>query len=83
MVTRILILFEGEKTQTKCNVLGYRIDLYFHDYKLAIDPKENWHSDRSMVWEIERQKAIEQGFVCKFIIIYPDKEDFGIFKTIS
>ena len=57
--------------------------MYFHDYKLAIDTNENGHSDRSMVWEIERQKAIEQGFVCKFIIIYPDKEDFGIFKTIN
>ena len=29
--------------QAQCSVLGYRIDLYFNDYKLAIeiDEKEN------------------------------------------
>ena len=26
--------FEGENMQTQYSVLGYRIDLYFHDYKL-------------------------------------------------
>ena len=35
--------FEGENMQAQCSVLGYRIDLYFNDYKLAIeiDEKEN------------------------------------------
>ena len=28
--------FEGENTQTQYSVIGYRIDLYYHDYKLAI-----------------------------------------------
>ena len=28
--------FEGENMQTKNSALGYRIDLYFHDYKLTI-----------------------------------------------
>ena len=31
---------EGENIQTKCKVLNYRIDLYFHDYKLAIETDE-------------------------------------------
>ena len=26
--------FEGENMQTQYSVLGYRIDLYSHDYKL-------------------------------------------------
>ena len=29
--------FEGEDMETQYNVLSYRIDLYFHDYKLAIE----------------------------------------------
>ena len=27
-------------------VLGYRIDLYFHDYKFAIEIDENGHRDK-------------------------------------
>ena len=29
--------FERENMQTHYSVLGYRIDLYFHEYKLAIE----------------------------------------------
>ena len=38
--------FEGEKMQGQYSVLGYRIDLYFHDYKLATKHDEN--DDRSI-----------------------------------
>ena len=37
--------FEGESIQTQYNFLCYRIDLYFHDYKLAIEIDENGYSD--------------------------------------
>ena len=53
--------------QTQCNVLSYRIDLYFHDYNLAIETDENRHSDRNIDYEIKSQKAIEQELDCKFI----------------
>ena len=46
--------FEGESIQTQYNVLGYRIELYFHDYKLAIEIDENGQSDRSIDCEIKR-----------------------------
>ena len=32
----IMDAFERENIQTQYNVSGYRMDLYFHDYKLAI-----------------------------------------------
>ena len=38
--------FEGENMQTQYSILGYRIDLYFHDYKLAIEVEETGHKDR-------------------------------------
>ena len=41
----------------------YRTDLYFHDFKLAIEISENGHSDGSIDYEIRRQKAIEQELV--------------------
>ena len=34
-------------------VLSYRIDLYFHDYKLAIEIGENGHSDRNIDYKIK------------------------------
>ena len=38
--------FEGEDMKTQYSTLGYRIDLYFHKYKLAIEVDELGHSDR-------------------------------------
>ena len=73
---------EGEYMQTQYNVFSYSIELYFHDYKLAIEIDENGHSDRNIDYEIKRQKVIEQELGCKFVRIDPDKEDFDIFKTV-
>ena len=44
---------EGENMQIQYNVFGYRIDLYFHDYKLAIKIDENGHSNRNTDYEIK------------------------------
>ena len=49
--------FEGENTQTQYNVLSYRIELYFDNYKLAIEINENGHSDRNIDLEIKRQSS--------------------------
>ena len=69
--------------QAQYSVLGYRIDLYFYDNKLAVEIDENGHSDRNIQYQIERQKAIEQELGCKFIRIDPGKEDFDIFRAIN
>ena len=53
--------------QTQYSVSGYRIDLYFHEYKLAIEIDENRHSDRNIDYEVKRQKAIEQELGREFI----------------
>ena len=75
--------FEGENIQTQYSVLGYRIDLYFHKYKLAIEVDELGHADRNLSNEIERQKALEKELNCAFIRINPDEKNFNIFKEIN
>ena len=50
-MTETVSSFEGKNMQTQFNVLGYRIDLYFHDYKLAIEIDEDGHSDRNIDYE--------------------------------
>ena len=39
--------FEGENIQTQYSVLGYRINLYFHEYKLAIKVDELGHTNKN------------------------------------
>ena len=75
--------FEGENMQTQYSVLGCRIDIYFYDYKLAIEVDEKGHKDRNINHEIQRQKAFEKELICEFIRIDPDEEDFNIFKAIN
>ena len=82
VLTKTMSPFEGENIQTQYNVLSRRIDLYFHDYMLAIEIDENAHSDRSIDHEIKRQEGKKQELGCKFIRIDPDKEDFDIFRSI-
>ena len=83
VLTKIMSSFEGENMKPQYNVLSYRIDLYFRDYKLAIEINENGHGDRNINYEIKRQKAIEQELGCEFIRSEPNKEVFDIFRTIK
>ena len=46
--------------QIQYNVLGYRIDRYYHKHKLAIEVDGLGHGDRNLSNEIERQKALEK-----------------------
>ena len=69
--------------QTQYSVLGYRIDLYFRDYKLAVEVDKKGHKDRNIDHEIKIQKALEKELRCEFIRINPDAKDFNIFKTIN
>ena len=74
----IIEVFDGENKQTQYSVLGYKIDLYFHDYKLAIEIDEKGHKDRNINHEIEKQKALEKELNCKFIRINFDKKNIYI-----
>ena len=65
--------------QTQYSVLGYRIDLYFHKYKLTFEVDELGHAYRNLSSEIERQKALEKELNCVFIRINPDEKNFNIF----
>ena len=58
VINSIKDAFEGENMQTQYSVLGCRIDLYFHEYKLAIEVDELGHTNRNINDEIERQKAL-------------------------
>ena len=60
IVNSIKDTFEGENIRTQYNVLGYSIDLYFHEYKFAIEVGELGHTNRNINNEIERQRPLEK-----------------------
>ena len=79
--------FEGENMQNQCRVLGYKINIYFHEYNLVIEVDELGHNDRNIDCEIQSQRAIEKELGCVFIRIIPDEENlyklrFQDFKKI-
>ena len=67
--------FEGKNMQTQY-ILGYRIDLYFHDYKLPVEIDENRHSDGNIDYKIKRQKAIEQELGLNLLELIRTKNTF-------
>ena len=83
VINSIKDTLEGENMQTQYTVIDYRIDLYFHKYKLAIEVDELGHNDRNIDYEIQRQQALERVLNCVFIRINPDAVDFNIFKEIN
>ena len=74
---------DGETMKTQYNVKVYRINLYFYDYKLAIEIYEYSHVDRNTDNEEPRRNAIEKKLGCDFIRINTDESGFNIFKTIK
>ena len=83
VINSIKDAFKGENMQTQYTILGYRIDFYFHKYKLAIEVDELGHNDRNIDHEIQRQQALERELNCVFIRINPNVIDFNNFKEIN
>ena len=69
--------------QTQYSILSYRIDLYFHEYKLAIEVDELGHGDRNFNDQIKSQKALEKELNCVFVGINPDEKNFNIYREIN
>ena len=75
--------FEGKNMQVQESVLGYKIDLYFHKYKLAIEVDDLRLKDRNIDYKIQWKKVIKKEPGCVFIRINSDKENFNIFKSVN
>ena len=83
VISAIKDAFEGETMQTQYSVLSYKIDLYFHKYKLAVEVDELGTADRNFNNEIERQRVLERELNCVFIRTNPDEPNFNMLKEID
>ena len=59
-----------------CKYILFKIDVYFTEYLLAIKIDEKGHTDRDLIFEEKRQKALEKKLGCKFIRINMSKEGY-------
>lgn len=82
-IGQIILAFKHLNYKTQYTVNKYRIDLYFPDYKLAIECDEFNHNDRDQDYEIEREEYITTKLNCKFIRYNPDHPEFTIFEVIN
>ena len=62
IINSIKDVFEGQDMQTQYTIIGYRIDLYFHEHKLAIEVDELDHNDRNIDNEILRKKTFRKRY---------------------
>ena len=54
----------------------FRIDVYFTEYFLAVEIDEKGHTDRDLIFEEKKQKALERKLNCKFIRINTSKKNY-------
>ena len=52
-----------------CKYILFIIDVYFNEFLLAVEIDEKGHTDRDLIFEEKRQKALEKKLGCKFIRI--------------
>lgn len=80
---KIINVFKSLNYKTQFQIDNYKIDLYFLDYKLAIECDENGHKAYDLNKEIERENFIKSQLNCTFIRFNPDAKDFNIFNVIQ
>ena len=49
--------------------ISSRIDVYINRFLLAVEIEDKRHTDRDLIFEEKRQKALEKKLGCKFIRI--------------
>ena len=60
-----------------CKYILFRIDVYFNKFLLAVEIDEKGHTDRDLIFEEKRQKALEKKLGCKFIRINTSNAENG------
>ena len=68
-----------EKIQVENNDQKYilfRIDIYFTEHSVAAEIDEKGHTDRDLIFEERRQKALEKRLNCEFIRINTSRENY-------
>ena len=79
---KLILIFMSiiKKIQTDENdqeYISFRIEVYFIKYFLAVEIDEKSHTDRDLIFEEKRQKALEKTLNCEFIRINTSRKNYG------
>lgn len=81
-ISSIVIVFRNKNYKLQYSIDDYILDLYFIDYKLAIECIEhNNNTDNEQY--LKREAIIKMHLNCSFIRFNPSLKDFDIFKLIG
>lgn len=75
--------FQHVRAVEQYKVAPYYVDLYFPDYRLAVECDEEGHRRYSQKDERKRQNYIEQKLNCVFVRYNPDGPNFNIGDVIN
>ena len=73
-ISKIMKVFSKEKMKLQHSILNCYIDLYFPEYRLAVEIGEKGHLDRDENKEKERENKIKEALGCEFVRINPDRK---------
>jgi very-short-patch-repair endonuclease len=79
-IKSIMDTFCGEKMIKQFRIKKYYIDLYFEEYRLAIECDEK-HDN--IIYDSKRENEIIDELDCVFIRYKPFDKDFNIFKILN
>ena len=86
---KLILIFMSiteKKIQTDKNgseYISFRIDVYLTECCLAVEIDEKGHTDRDLIFEEKRQKALEKKLNCKFIRINTSRENYDADYEVS
>ena len=63
------IIKKTQADENGCKYISFRIDFYFSECFLAVEIDEKGHTNRDVITEEKRQKALEKKLGCKFVRI--------------
>ena len=75
--------FKGIEMIEQFAIGNYLIDLYFPEFRIAVECDEMGHCDRNANYEEKRQSEIENQLNCKFVRYNPHSADFNLFTLIN
>jgi prophage antirepressor-like protein/very-short-patch-repair endonuclease len=82
-INAIMAAFKSTRMLYQHTVDKHRVDLYFPDYRLAIECDENNHKAYDGAKEILRQQFITNTLGVSWIRYDPDEKDFNILSVIN
>ena len=80
---RLAVVCAGLQPELQHSVLGFRVDLYLHLPRIAVECDEAAHKGYGLEAELRRERAIQQARDCVFVRFDPYDQSFDVFALLA